>query len=65
MNDQKSLDLGRADRLWLAIQHLKQELTLNQSPNEDARQRAHDLLDRYEGELFSILAKHDVHPLGL
>jgi hypothetical protein len=55
-------DLRRADRLWLAIQHLKQELRLNQSPNEEARQRAHDLVDKYEAELFLILAKHDLNP---
>ena len=55
-------DLRRADRLWLAIQHLKQELRLGLSPNEEARKRAHDLVDKYEGELFSILAKHDLNP---
>jgi hypothetical protein len=58
----KEADLGRADRLWAAIQHLKQELRLNQSPNAEAKGRAHDLLDRYEGELFLILAKHDLRP---
>ena len=55
-------DLRRADRLWVAIHSLKQELNLKMSPNEDARQRAHDLLDRYEQELFGILAKHNLNP---
>lgn len=55
-------DLRRADRLWLAIQSLKQELRLKMSPNAEAKQRAHDLLDRYEQELFGILAKHDLNP---
>ncbi len=61
MTDREA-DMGRADRLWLAIQHLKQELRLNQSPNAEARDRAHDLIDRYEEELFLILAKHDLRP---
>ncbi len=61
MTDREA-DMGRAERLWLAIQHLKQELRLNQSPNAEARDRAHDLIDRYEEELFLILAKHDLRP---
>ena len=55
-------DLRRADRLWVAIQSLKQELRLGMSPNGEAEARAHALIDRYEQELFAILAKHDLNP---
>jgi len=59
----KEYELGRADRLWVAVQHLRQELRLKLSPNEAAVNRAHEMVDRYEGELFHILAKHDLNPL--
>lgn len=55
-------DLGRADRLWVAIQHLKQDLALKQTKTADGIVRAHALIDRYEEELFGILAKHDLDP---
>ena len=32
------------------------------SPNGEAEARAHALIDRYEQELFAILAKHDLNP---
>ena len=59
----KEYELGRADRLWVAVQNLRQELRLKLSPNEAAVTRAHEMIDRYEGELFYILAKHDLNPL--
>jgi len=55
-------DLGRADRLWVAINLLKEDLRLHQTKTADGRDRAHALLDRYEQELFGILAKHDLNP---
>jgi len=58
----RDYDLGRADRLWVAIGLLKQDLRLKQTATQDGRDRAHDLLDRYEQELFAILAKHDLNP---
>jgi hypothetical protein len=55
-------ELGRADRLWKAISLLKQDLRLKQTKSEAGIERAHWLLDRYEGELFGILAKHNLDP---
>jgi hypothetical protein len=57
-----SYELGRADRLWQAIEMLKQDLRLKQTKSEAGIERAHWLLDRYEEELFGILAKHDLDP---
>ena len=58
----KDYDLGRADRLWVAIRSLRQDLELNQTKTEDGRQRAHWLIDNYESELFCILARYDLNP---
>ncbi len=58
----RDYDLGRADRLWVAIQHLKQDLALKQTKTEAGIERAHWLLDQYEQELFAILAKYDLDP---
>lgn len=58
----RDYDLGRADRLWVAINLLKQDLALKQTKTEAGIERAHALIDRYEEELFGILAKHDLNP---
>lgn len=58
----KDYDLGRADRLWVAIQSLRQDLALKQTKTADGIERAHDLVDRYEQELFAILARYDLNP---
>lgn len=58
----REYDLGRANRLWVAINLLKEDLRLGQTKTEDGIARAHSLLDGYEQELFSILAKHDLDP---
>ena len=58
----RNYELGRADRLWQAINLLKQDLSLKQTKDEAGIERAHWLLDRYEEELFGILAKHNLDP---
>jgi hypothetical protein len=58
----KDYDLGRADRLWVAIGHLRQDLALNQTKTPAGRERAHWLIDQYESELFTILARYDLNP---
>ena len=62
MSQERSYDLGRADRLWAAIQHLRQDLALKQTKTPDGIDRAHAMIDRYEAELFLICAKHDLNP---
>jgi hypothetical protein len=58
----KENDLGRADRLWRAINLLKEDLRLNQTKTEAGKERAHWLIDQYESELFEILARYDLNP---
>lgn len=58
----KENDLGRANRLWVAIGHLRQDLALNQTKTEAGIERAHWLIDQYESELFEILARYDLDP---
>jgi hypothetical protein len=58
----KDYDLGRADRLWVAIRALRQDLDLKQTKTPDGIDRAHAMIDRYEAELFLICAKHDLNP---
>jgi hypothetical protein len=58
----RDYDLGRADRLWVAIQSLRQDLALKQTKTEAGIERAHQLVDRYEQELFAILARYDLNP---
>ena len=58
----RAYELGRADRLWQAIGLLKQDLAHKQTKSEAGIERAHWLIDRYEEELFGILAKHNLDP---
>jgi hypothetical protein len=59
----KDYDLGRADRLWVAIRALRQDLDLKQTKTDAGRERAHWLIDNYESELFEILARYDLNPI--
>jgi hypothetical protein len=58
----KDYDLGRANRLWVAINLLKEDLRLKQTKTAAGQERAHWLIDRYESELFEILARYDLNP---
>lgn len=58
----KRRDLYRADCLWRAVWLLKQDLALGHTKHEAGLERAHWLLDKYETELFAILAKHELNP---
>ena len=62
MNPDRDYDLGRANRLWVAVNALKEDLRLNQTKSEAGKERAHWLIDQYESELFEILARHDLNP---
>ena len=62
MNPDRAYDLGRADRLWVAVNALKQDLRTGQTKTEAGLERAHWLIDQYESELFEILARHDLNP---
>lgn len=59
---QRRYDLGRADRLWQAIMLLRQELAIGHAKTEAVIERANWLIDGYEAELFSIIAKYDLNP---